>query len=328
MKINFKKKAIIYSVLAALLIVATLFDLQISKAIADLGEGQYRSQNLFGRFLESICAAPAYLMSGFAGAILVQNLYRREKNTANIVLMVVLVILCIAVLTYMSKQVFGYIAEHFAFKHKLGGLMDWIAYIAMGMLLTLVLLWITKGFSSDFLNKALAWCLIVILTAALSQIITQGTKLFIGRARFKTMNAIGDFSLFTNWYQYVPKRTPDEMMQILGITSEGFKSFPSGHATSSAIFFTLLALPQIVEKLNTKKGKIILNVCVFGYIAIAMFGRILMGAHFLSDVVMGCTITFTCYILSTLIINKITSKFLIKPLKAGKLNYRLEEEQI
>jgi len=328
MKINIKKYVIIFAVLASLLVLASFFDLQISKSIADLDEGRYISSNLFGRFFETIGSTPVYLASAFALSIIFHNLFRRERTLAKKILMVLAVIISVGLLTYMSKQVFGYIADHFAFKHKLGAVTDWIAYFLMGSILTFGIIWFTQKLSSKFLNNALAWAFIILITALFSQVITQGIKSFWGRARFRTMNAIGDFSLYTDWFKFVPKRKPDDMMLILGVASDGFKSFPSGHATSSAILIVLTALPQIISALNNKKCKIIINVCVFVFIALSMFSRILVGAHFLSDVVLGAIITTACYLISTLIINKVLSKHQIKPLKAGKLNYRLQEESI
>ena len=328
MKINLKKNVIIFAVLACLLILASFFDLQISKKIADLKEGQYISSNLFGRFFETIGSTPVYLVSAFALAVIFHNINRRERTVSKIIIKDLIVVVSVGLLTYMAKQVYGYIADHFAFKHKLGAITDWIAYLLMGGILTFAFIWLTRKLSSEFLNNALAWAFIIILTALFSQIITQGVKSFWGRARFRTMNAIGDFSLYSDWFKFVPKRKPDDMMLILGVASDGFKSFPSGHASSSAILIALTALPQIIPALNNKKYKIILNVSVFTFIALAMFARILVGAHFLSDVSLGAIITFACYLVATLIINKILSKHQIKPLKAGKLNYRLQEESI
>jgi undecaprenyl-diphosphatase len=81
-------------------------------------------------------------------------------------------------------------------------------------------------------------------------------------------------------------------------------AFPSGHATKSMA----LALPfllLIAAKDNWHKGvKILLAIIVFG----VCYSRVLLGAHFVSDVLAGVGMALICFPLVILLNNKILSK--------------------
>ena len=58
-------------VFLALLIVATFYDLEITRALADLEVGQYQSNNIFGRIFATIGEMPVYLITLFAASIII-----------------------------------------------------------------------------------------------------------------------------------------------------------------------------------------------------------------------------------------------------------------
>lgn len=104
-------------------------------------------------------------------------------------------------------------------------------------------------------------------------------KQFWGRVRFREM--LDDVRQFTPWYQ------------ANGWNSH--QSFPSGHTTAMSVILCTL---QIHKDQNRYQKASVLHGCiVFLLIFLMMFCRMLVGAHFLSDVTMGLTITYTYYIL-------------------------------
>lgn len=80
----------------------------------------------------------------------------------------------------------------------------------------------------------------------------------------------------------------------LGIASEEFKSFPSDHVGCAAVALAYCLVPYI-----RKKGSPDLWFYVgLAFVLTVMFSRIIMGAHFLSDVTIGFAVSFICMILA------------------------------
>ena len=203
----------------------------------------------------------------------------------------------------------------------------YLIYIVIRKKKRLILL--TKKLPNSFLNKALCWAVIIMLTAGLSEAVTHIIKPFAGRARYRTLNVLNNFDLYTPWYVFNGKVSPDELMLTLGVASDGFKSFPSGHSSSVAMLIVLTALPKLIPSLNTKGKKTILYLAVFLGVFAVTFSRILVGAHYLSDVLVGTFITLLCYFVVDLVMNKIFEKYLkLQPLNEKVRIIRLQEENI
>lgn len=92
--------------------------------------------------------------------------------------------------------------------------------------------------------------------------------------------------------------------EINALSNAASPAFPSGHATKSMA----LALPfllLIAAKDNWQKGlKILLTVIVFA----VCYSRVVLGAHYVSDVLAGVGMALLCFPLVTLLNNKILSK--------------------
>lgn len=112
----------------------------------------------------------------------------------------------------------------------------------------------------------------------------QVTKFLWGRVRFRELDAA--FSQFTPWY--LPQ----------GIT--GFDSFPSGHA---AMGWMLLALIILFDNSKVWIKNFILMLIIIWSIILA-YSRVVIGAHFASDVLFG-----SFFIILTFIILQRNNKF-------------------
>lgn len=117
------------------------------------------------------------------------------------------------------------------------------------------------------------------LTLVTAILVTFGLKQCWGRVRFREMYP--DVSQFTSWY--LPQ----------GVN--GHHSFPSGHTT--AISVLLCTLEYDKARGIKKQAGIVHYIGVYTIIFMMMLSRMIMGAHFLSDVTMGFTITYTVYLL-------------------------------
>jgi membrane-associated phospholipid phosphatase len=106
----------------------------------------------------------------------------------------------------------------------------------------------------------------------------QLIKTIWGRVRFRELDEL--FSQFTPWY--LPK----------GIT--GFDSFPSGHA---AMGWMLLPLLILMNNENQLMRKLVLAIiCCWGILLAS--SRVLIGAHYSSDVLFGSFFIITIYYFS------------------------------
>lgn len=97
-----------------------------------------------------------------------------------------------------------------------------------------------------------------------------------GRIRFRELQSIAQF---TPWY--LPQ----------GFT--GHFSFPSGHVTSASSILCLLVTTKQCER---QKTPWYIVVFVYGFILCMAVSRLLMGAHYLSDVAIGFMITYTVFL--------------------------------
>lgn len=78
-------------------------------------------------------------------------------------------------------------------------------------------------------------------------------------------------------------RTRPDIMQLIEKTSE---SFPSGHATSTTIFYGLLGLAFILVTTHVWK-KIVIGFVTLVIIGFILISRIYLGVHFPTDVIAG-----------------------------------------
>lgn len=319
----------IFLLFFALMAVGTKYDLQISMALTDLISGNYYSNNLFGRFFETIGEMPIYLIVAFASAVIFHNVSRREKNFVTLIVKIFAILVSVAMLYYMSYKIFKYLSQHYGFEDLIGSIEDYIAYALFGCSITGFLFYLTRNLPNKFLNKMLIWAITVWLTALLSQTITHSLKGIAARPRFRAMFVIQDFNIFRSWFDFqgsVPELKED-WVNFYGASKDWFKSFPSGHTSAAALLITLTTIPVLFEKTNKKNVKILLNISVYLFIFAVMLSRIIVGAHFLTDVTMGLFITVISFVASRVIVKIVFSKYKMQELPEKRLPRILEEAQ-
>ncbi|MGB5529695.1 MAG: phosphatase PAP2 family protein [Ignavibacteriaceae bacterium] len=108
-------------------------------------------------------------------------------------------------------------------------------------------------------------------------IFIQGVKYFWGRVRFRELDSA--FSQFTPWY--LPQ----------GFT--GFDSFPSGHAAMGWMLLALLVL--LINKKHWVKLSAIVIIFLWGF-TLAL-SRVVIGAHYASDVLFGSFFIIVTFLL-------------------------------
>lgn len=238
------------AVLFVAMIFASFFDLQISQSL-------YNPDSLFGQFFAYIGELPMYLLIPISLSIIAVFLYKKrtKKNVA---------FACVFAL--FSLATFWLCVSKF---------LDFALPLPIQILVAIVLFcaswFLFLRFEVDTLGRLYRWAILALIVCLLSLVITQIIKNLWGRIRFRDLTSAGSFDDFTPWYLPV------------GIT--GNKSFPSGH--SVAVTMIVLILPLLESFGVQKRTEVIVGIIVTITIVAVTTSRIVVGAHFLSDVTMG-----------------------------------------
>ena len=153
----------------------------------------------------------------------------------------------------------------------------WLLFV--GVLVMVVLYRMLHHVPLSFWKRHARFLLFTTIVFLFSIVTTFVLKQFWGRVRYREM--LDDISLFTPWYQ------------ANGWNSH--QSFPSGHTSAMSVILCTLQIHK--DQHRYQKASVLHCTLVFALIFLMMFTRMLVGAHFLSDVTMGFTITYTYYLL-------------------------------
>ena len=168
-------------------------------------------------------------------------------------------------------------------------------------------------------NPKLAYAALVLAAFMVCDLVPLGQilKVVASRPRFRITvdNPYGIKANFFNWWELTDsfKALKDQFGTITPELSEHFKSFPSGHTGVAAVLiFGLPFLCNIIPQLKNKETLVYIIGVVF---TILMgFSRMLVGAHYLTDVCFGALFMIVLCIFA----NEINLKFFIKEDNAVK----------
>ncbi len=306
-------------VFAGLLITATFTDFQISSILTSkaLAAHEYLTNaTAFGAAFEAIGSDPVYLTFAFAFLILFWYCLRKKSLSAALrTLFACGMAVCAFIANYvLVNDTMGYIEEHItgeygAFvEHEHLETHPWllIIVIATALLITVLGVFATKSFSDkqieDLFTVAIATLVFLVVSTAVLHIIKKP----VGRIRFRAMNVaeanpelVNDYGFkhFAKWFELNGQWiTKDQMMTMFG-TTDALKSFPSGHTCAAGASYFL---PMLNDALNIKnKGvRALLWICPVVITGLTAVSRIIVGAHFFSDVLVGGTCAFVCMIIA------------------------------
>lgn len=134
-------------------------------------------------------------------------------------------------------------------------------------------------------DALLAKHLLLVLTAmTVSFFLYELVKMGLPRPRYRLIAKGHEGIDFHKWYD--PVKNKAELIAKHGINKDDFKSFPSGHTSNSIMNLTLFpALGLVYPKLKDRSMLLlVMGLCVG--IAV-LLSRMVLGAHFLSDVSCG-----------------------------------------
>lgn len=264
------------------IIIGSFFDFQINQVL-------YSERNAFGIFVAAFGEYPAYFMIGFLGSYLVfaafKHFLKEDKrffahNLACGILGVVL-----------SSYYFGNAITN-ANGYMIIGPMKAVWFIIAFFLVSPSFV---LGYFIARKSKKEEWRIVfyILFALAVSILFTTLVKEIMHRPRFRSIVA-NDAIPFKNWWEptFEYKHFINDIVVI-----EDFKSFPSGHAN---ITTTLIGAPYLIQLFTSKKPRktrIFLEIVCCVYALFVSFTRMLVGAHFLTDVCFGGIITVIVYII-------------------------------
>lgn len=238
------------------LVFATLFDLQISQFI-------FNDKSTLGLIGEAIGEVPAMLIGVFGCASLIIT-YKKNSLFSKISSYFFGGIFLI-LLSYMA----AFLPIHYF------NLPSWFAYLTAIIYLVLTIIVVKKiPYEKHSLLRKLAW--IAVLTLLTETIMINLIKFGWSRVRYRDM--LESTKAFSAWY--IPH----------GFTGNiEHTSFPSGHVANASVILFITLLPSVYTNLN--KVKKLLSYFSYIWIGLIMVSRIMMGAHFLSDTIVGMWVT-------------------------------------
>ncbi len=318
--ITLKKKTIlslcVFAVIfGGLLLTATFTDLQVSRLLTKyaLPEGAYYANDFFGVVFECIGTAPELLISAVCAAMVTVWAARLGKPGA---LRALLVTACGAatagLYVWEFKDLFDYVCRHMPTEDGFSPFL-WGISVFLALLCAALSLFAVNSASDETLRRLPRFAVVTVCSILAAMLLVQLLKNPVGRMRYRAMNVIGDWSGYTRWY--VAGGQPDkEWMRATFGTSDAFKSFPSGHTRAAAATFYLIFLSDAagVKNRRVRGGLWCFAVLFTGLVAVS---RIVVGAHFFSDVLVGGTIGFSVCMLSGELF--LRDRVHLKALKAG-----------
>ncbi len=268
-------------------VIGSFFDAQISNAL-------FIRNETAGLVVSVIGTVPGYgILAFMGGGFLLSGLLQKDKKWFKIVL-IVLSVATLGIATFFAgREFFGPNGFYWIGVKSFWGY--FIAFPAQAVFFYLGYLFAKKT-DNDKL-----WIVYLVLCAAFLLANVLGTtliKAIVHRPRYRSLDeSIGLY--FHRWYQ----RTPDYkyFMETYKIGSDEFKSFPSGHASTTACLMMFMAyLPHMSKKFEK------LTIPAF-YVGLAWcllisFARIRVGAHFLSDVSMGALLSIIFFFVGKIVI--------------------------
>lgn len=260
----------LFALLLVLMIAGSIFDFSISSALYPGKESS------FGQFFAAFGELPAFLALTCAGVLLFvhRGCLRKDWNAL--------------FLLASAGLVFGgiFLSVHEA-ADNVPAMPVWVPLLVMvffSVLCAVGLLLLTGGAQE---KTVIRFVLTIVFVCVGTMLLINIIKVPWGRARMRLIAATGNASYFTPWWQ-AGSALKDQLVSE-GVSGDEFRSFPSGHTACAACAMLMALLPTVCKRLRGKERRLgLLGVL---WTAVVALSRVMMGAHFLTDVTMAWLVT-------------------------------------
>ena len=265
---KYRTEIIVFYVLAAAAtVVASFFDLKIDIALND-------PSNPFAVWLYRTGEFPSRLICPIAGAVIFRCTDKKAVAAIGAAL-------CLGGSAYMGY----YIGKHFFVEeYRMAFSLLWGIGFGVAALYAVRFVTVPDEFKRPLFTAAVIG--VGVMTAQLLTVDIM--KNLWGRVRFRDLLSSGSCDGFTAWFVINGKN--------------GNKSFPSGHTAGAGMSYLLMLLPFIDKK--REKYRAVYFWCPFIYTSAVALTRLVMGAHYLSDVTVGGVIAFSCVLVGIKVYEK------------------------
>lgn len=262
----------ILSGLAVLLVLGSFLDYQLSAKLFNLN-------NPFGIFMAAFGEYPAALGLICAGILMMRTNYAKKwiwilkQIGCAILICGGIFMACLLPSNYLPLPAL-------------------VSYLT-GLVISVFTIWLTIRLSrkaeADKCAKTGLTIMLVIITEI---VVINLIKIPWGRVRMRLV-AVDSRAYFMPWWQ--AGSDLKNQLTAVGVAAEEFKSFPSGHAANAA---TLLLLPLFYQLFGNKPEteKLLFSIGLI-WTTLVMVSRIIMGAHYLTDTVIGVLVAYLIIIL-------------------------------
>lgn len=275
-----KERIGVFCVGAILLAVFTFTDLQISQAVF--------TKNLYGRIFEVVGELPFVFLATTAACLLFR--FRAKPNRAASVLLGILSAALVVLLAWMG----GFMTVNYL-EDNIGRDLPGLLAPLIGVLILVPAILLTRKVPEERGCEAVTYAITAVFYFIAVLIVMNTLKSIWGRMRMREMT--DPLTQFTPWY-VISDRAGE---------FNKYASFPSGHTMNSAAVILLTMLPSFLPSLQGKEK--VLRTVAYVWIVLVGFSRVVMGAHFASDVTVGAMLSLALFdIISHLIIRLRSNK--------------------
>ena len=266
-------------VLLALLIAGSFADLPISRFLYPGHESS------FGQFFAAFGELPAFALLASCGVLLI---VRRGEFRPELHMILLAFGVCL-----IAGSVFLSIHEATDNVPALPTAVALLVTLFVDALAAFAFLFMTRGCQAKTLLRFL--CTVIFVCVGIMLLINI-IKVPWGRARMRLIASTGNASYFTPWWK--AGSSLKNQLVAEGVSSDEFRSFPSGHTACAACAMLAALLPTVSRRFRGKEKRLGLSGAL--WTAIVAFSRLRMGAHFLTDVTMAWLVTLGLTVLGVM----------------------------
>lgn len=265
---NRKRFIVIFAALIIMMVIGSLHDYQIATIL-------YNPNSKLGIFLASYGQVPAMSSISISGTLLFKMIDHQHKIKMGLCLFFG-ILLNLLVIMAISMDPMLYIES-----------MPLILSVVIAILIVGIVDILILKLTQDSDKKDLKKFIILLLVVVFGQIILINVvKVPWSRPRMRMISEQSE-AMFQPWWQ-IGCNLKEHLINI-GVAAEEFKSFPSGHAGNSACAIMLGILPLICKQYQGKEKWLL--AAGLAFTVLVSFSRLVMGAHFLSDITVGMSVT-------------------------------------